>query len=334
MHMSDALITPIVGSSMLASSLGVMATATKKLDIESMEHRIPYMGVVGAFVFASQMVNFAIPATGSSGHIGGGMLLAILLGPHAGFLTMASVLLIQALFFADGGLLAYGCNLFNLGFFTCYVAYPIIFKPVLGKMRQFVGDKQSQFRLGLASVLSAVIALQLGAFAVVLQTVISGRTELPFMEFTMFMQPIHLAIGLVEGLVTAAVVIYIAGQRPDLLHITNTSSIEKTGPSTKSLIRGLAIVTIVVGVLVSQFASASPDGLEWALENVSAHEIGGGVLEEIQGSIAVLPDYDFANDVLPSTVGVGVSGFVGSLLTLMMVVGIGLIVRKKSKSQT
>jgi len=76
-------------------------------------------------VFAAQMINFSIPGTGSSGHLGGGMLLAVLLGPYAGFLTVASILLIQALFFGDGGLLAYGCNVFNLGFFTCLYPIPV-----------------------------------------------------------------------------------------------------------------------------------------------------------------------------------------------------------------
>ena len=75
------------------------------------------MGVLGAFIFAAQMINFTIPATGSSGHLGGGLILTILLGPYAAFLTIASVLMVQALFFADGGLLALGCNIFNLGFF-------------------------------------------------------------------------------------------------------------------------------------------------------------------------------------------------------------------------
>lgn len=91
-----------------------------------MDEKNSFDGGFGAFVFAAQMINFTIPATGSSGHIGGGMLLAALLGPYAGFLAMASILLIQALFFGDGGLLAYGCNVFNMGFlylFYCVSLY-------------------------------------------------------------------------------------------------------------------------------------------------------------------------------------------------------------------
>ena len=107
------------------------------------------MGIMAAFIFAAQMINFTIPGTGSSGHLGGGMILAILLGPYAGILTMASVLAVQALFFADGGLMALGCNIFNLGFFPCFIAYPLIFK-------HFAGTSLSQRRLFLAATASAI----------------------------------------------------------------------------------------------------------------------------------------------------------------------------------
>ena len=90
------------------------------------------MGVPGAFIFAAQMINFTIPATGSSGHLGGGMILAILLGPYAAFLMIASAITVQSFFFADGGLLALGCNIINLGGFPCFIAYPLIYKKLAG----------------------------------------------------------------------------------------------------------------------------------------------------------------------------------------------------------
>ena len=128
MHMADALISPAVGATMWAASGGLIAYCSKKVRAELDDRKVPLMGVLGAFVFAAQMINFSIPGTGSSGHLGGGLLLAILLGPHAALLTIASVLIVQALFFADGGLLALGCNVFNLGFFPCFIAYPFIYK--------------------------------------------------------------------------------------------------------------------------------------------------------------------------------------------------------------
>src|SRR5210317_1527862 len=132
MHMADALISPVVGGTMWAASAGLIGYCSKKVKDDMDDVTIPLMGVVGAFIFAAQMINFTIPGTGSSGHLGGGLLLAILLGPYSAFLTIASVLVIQALFFADGGLLALGSNIFNLGFFPCLVAYPLVFKKIAG----------------------------------------------------------------------------------------------------------------------------------------------------------------------------------------------------------
>jgi cobalt/nickel transport system permease protein len=211
--MADTLISPAVGGVMLAAAGAAAAYSIRKVRNEIDEKKIPLMGVMGAFVFAVQMINFAIPGTGSSGHLGGGLLLAVLLGPYAGFLTMASVLLIQAFVFADGGLLAYGCNVFNLGFYTCFVAYPLMYKLF---MRRGINSK----RIFGASMTSAVIGLQMGAFSVVLQTLFSGKTGLPFKEFVLWMQPVHLAIGVVEGLVTAAVVTFVWRARPEILEKT------------------------------------------------------------------------------------------------------------------
>lgn len=121
MHMADALVSPIIGGVMWSASIGTLSYSIKKVQMNIDYAKVPLMGVMGAFVFAAQMINFSIPMTGSSGHIGGGILLAILLGPHAGFLAITSVLIIQALFFADGGLLALGCNIFNLGFLLAFL---------------------------------------------------------------------------------------------------------------------------------------------------------------------------------------------------------------------
>ena len=122
MHMSDALLSAPVAIAADVAAAGLLVAAALRLKKESRENMVPLMGVMGAFVFAAQMVNFAIPGTGSSGHIVGGVLLAALLGPWAGFLTLASVLIIQCLVFADGGLMALGCNIINMGAMTALAA--------------------------------------------------------------------------------------------------------------------------------------------------------------------------------------------------------------------
>ena len=172
MHMADALISPAVGGTMWVATAATAVYCAKKVREENDPTKIPLMGVLGAFIFAAQMLNFTIPATGSSGHLGGGLILAILLGPYAAFLTIASVLTVQALFFADGGLLALGCNIFNLGFFPAFVAYPLF--------KMIVRDKWTTGRVVGGSIVGAEVALLLGSFAVVAQTALSGVSSLPF----------------------------------------------------------------------------------------------------------------------------------------------------------
>lgn len=291
MHMADALISPAVGGIMWAATIGTAAFSVKKIKNDMDEKKIPLMGVMGAFVFAAQMINFTVPGTGSSGHIGGGILLSALLGPYAGFLTMASVLLIQALFFADGGLLAYGCNVFNLGFFTCFIAYPLIFRWIT---RKGISAK----RIFSASIFSVVAALQAGAFSVVLQTLMSGKTELPFGTFVLLMQPVHLAIGLVEGLVTAAVVAFVWKARPEIIENVNKAN-TPAGISFRKVLITLTIAAVVIGGSLSWFASAYPDGLEWSMFKTAGTaelEASGGIYDTasgIQDKTAILPDYNF-----------------------------------------
>ncbi|WP_371373985.1 energy-coupling factor ABC transporter permease [Sporomusa aerivorans] len=342
MHMADALISPVVGGAMWAATAGLATYAAKKVQQDIDERKIPLMGVLGAFVFAAQMINFSIPGTGSSGHLGGGLLLAILLGPQAALLTMASILTIQALFFADGGLLALGSNIFNMGFLSCFIAYSFIYKPI-------VGDKLSKGRLLLGSVLAAVIGLQLGAFGVVLETTFSGISELPFSTFVLLMQPIHLAIGLVEGLVTAAVILFVAKESPEIL--SKTAKGQALGNiSVKPVLVTLLIAAIITGGALSWFASSDPDGLEWSIANVigedelKSPEGIHSALAELQEKIAFLPDYNFKHDGQPAATtekeapswpavdtGTSAAGIIGSLLTLALAFTIGKGLQRFSK---
>jgi cobalt/nickel transport system permease protein len=346
MHMADALISPAVGGTLWAATAGLIGYSSKKAGKELDDRKVPLMGVLGAFIFAAQMINFTIPATGSSGHLGGGMILAILLGPHAAFLTMASVLTVQALFFADGGLLALGCNIFNLGFFPCFVVYPFIY-------RKMVDNNSSRGRILVAALFSAIISLQAGAFCVVLETVFSGISELPFATFVLLMQPIHLAIGLVEGFTTAAVVIFVRKARPEILSAAAGST--PIGEiSIRKVLVGLLAAAVVFGGALSWFASQRPDGLEWSMFKTS----GTGELENpehgihdslsgLQEKTAFLPDYSFKTPksqtpasenkageqpAWPSVdAGRTLSGLVGGALTLGLALVIGFAVRRKKR---
>ena len=326
MHMADALISATVGGSFWALSGGSLAGCSRHLRRkanEANDAQVPLMGVLGAFVFAAQMVNFAIPGTGSSGHLGGGLLLTVLLGPSAAVLVMGSVLLMQALFFADGGLLAFGCNLFNLGILPAFVAYPLVYRPLARRGW-----------LGSAAVLGSLAALQLGALGVVLETTFSGLAGLPFKPFLLSMLAIHLPIGLVEGLVTAGLLRFVGKARPALLE----TRAESPGRGLLAVFLGLALLA---GGILSWAASDRPDGLEWSVARTSklaesaAPSTGlAKFFHQLQQRTSVLPDYTFPKpgEGALKRGGTSLSGLLGGALTLGLITCAGWLVARRRKS--
>ncbi len=318
MHMADALVAPAVAGTMYVLSTGAAGVSVKKVREENDPKKIPVMGVMGAFVFATQMLNFTIPGTGSSGHLCGGMMLSAILGPYAGFLTMIGVLLVQCLLFADGGLLALGCNIWNMAFYGCFVGALLIWRPIMRK-------GASRIKIIAASILGCVLTLQMGAFSVTIETMLSGVTELPFTVFLATMQPIHLAIGFVEGLITAAVLVFIYEARPELLWGIGEKSSAEGKLSLKNTVLVIAVAAAICGGAISLFASAFPDGLEWSMEQVagtSELEAEGGAYaaaKSIQETTALLPDYAFKGS--ESAAGTSFSGIAGSLVVVLITVG-------------
>ena len=336
MHMADALVSPAIGGIMLAASAGAIAYSAYKCKDDLDEKKIPLMGVMGAVIFAGQMINFTIPGTGSSGHIGGGILLAALLGPFPAFLAITAVLLIQSLFFADGGLLALGCNIWNMGFYACLLVYPLVFRPIVKK-------GFTPTRLTVASIVSVVLALSCGAFSVVLETLASGITELPFSTFVGMMMPIHLAIGTVEGVVTGAILVFVYKMRPEILESSLENSKLTPGVSLKKVMLSLLVFAVVLGGAISLFASANPDGLEWAMQRVAgtseleASDSVHNAFAGIQEATAFLPDYGFkSGSEEGSAAGTSFSGLLGAGVTLLLAGGTGYLiyaVKHKKKNQ-
>ena len=353
MHMADALLAPAVAATMYAASAVTVGASVKTLKKDEDPAKLPTMAVTSALVFAGQMINYTIPGTGSSGHLCGGMLLSALLGPQAGFLSMVVILTIQCLFFADGGLLALGANCWNMAFYGCFVGYYLLWRPIMhSKVFNGIGAKGAgRLKIILASILGCVITLQLGAFSVVLETSISGVTELPFGAFVGIMQPIHLAIGLVEGLITSAVLLFVYESRPELLmDVGNTTAVQGKR-SVKTTLVILAVLVLVVGGGLSLAASGNPDGLEWSMfgnaesgysENMGLDEENYGIASTaadtaaaIQEKTAFLPDYAFANS--DSAAGTSVSGIAGSAIVaavaLLVCLGGGFFRKKKAAAK-
>ncbi len=344
MHMADVLLSPGVAATMYAASGTAAVISVRQLRKQNEPDRIPVMAVSAALVFAGQMINYTIPGTGSSGHICGGMLLSALLGPYAGFLSMIAVLVVQCLFFADGGLLALGANIWNMAFYGCFVGYFLIWRPIMkGKV---FGSLPIPARIILASVLGCIISLQLGAFSVVVETTLSGITELPFGTFAGLMLPVHLAIGLVEGLITAAVLSFVYRARPEL--IMDADGTTGKSMSLKQTLGILAVVTLLVGGGLSLYASGNPDGLEWALfgnreagyaENMALDEEAYGIesnaaetAAKVQETTSFLPDYAFKNN--DSALGTTVSGIVGSAIVACAAVLLSAVFGIFRKKQT
>lgn len=353
MHMADALLAPAVAATMYAATAVTVGASVKTLKKDEDSAKLPTMAVTSALVFAGQMINYTIPGTGSSGHLCGGMLLSALLGPQAGFLSMVVILTIQCLFFADGGLLALGANCWNMAFYGCFVGYYLLWRPIMrSKAFKGLGAKgEGRIKIILASILGCVITLQLGAFSVVLETTVSGVTELPFGAFVGIMQPIHLAIGLVEGLITSAVLLFVYESRPELLmDVENTPAVQGKR-SVKATLVILAVLVLVVGGGLSLAASGNPDGLEWSMfgnaesgysENMGLDEENYGIASaaadtasSIQEKTAFLPDYAFANS--DSAAGTSVSGIAGSAIVagvaLLVCLGGGFFRKKKAAAK-
>ena len=346
MHMADALVSPAVAVTMYAASAAAAGVSLVQLHKEEAaapelaKKKLPTMAVMSALVFAGQMINYTIPGTGSSGHLCGGMLLSAILGPWAGFLSMIVILAIQALFFADGGLLALGANVWNMAFYGCFVGYFLIYRPLM-QGRLLAGKGRT--KLVLASVLGCVVTLQLGALSVVVETSLSGITALPFGAFAALMQPIHLAIGLVEGGITAAVLLFVYQTRPELLQCASAGA--KNRCSRRAALAILAAAALVIGGGLSLLASSNPDGLEWSLfgneeagysanmgldeETYGAESAAAEKAAAVQEKTSLLPDYNFAGS--DSAAGTSVSGLVGCALVAALAAIISLAGRAARK---
>uniref|UniRef100_UPI0025B63F2C energy-coupling factor ABC transporter permease n=1 Tax=Paramuribaculum intestinale TaxID=2094151 RepID=UPI0025B63F2C len=239
-----------------------------------------------------------------------------IMGPWAGFISLSSVLIIQCLIFADGGLMALGCNLINMGAMSCLVAWPLVYRPIAGKTFR-------KGRVFLASVAACVVDLELGALLVTGETELSGITSLPPSEFLLFMLPIHLAIGLCEGVATGAVLCFVGSYKPDMLyeadHVAASSKSGKMTGRTKTVIGVFAALALVMAVSFTWIASSDPDGLEWSISRLTGST---ELAPAVTPATAIMPDYD-------STF----AGVLGGLIVVALLWGFCSILFRKAQSR-
>jgi len=267
MHMANELLSvPIAGLTLAVAAILVLIAA-RRARRATTDDRLPLMGVMGAFIFAAQMINFTLPGMpGTSGHLGGGVLLAILLGPTAGIVTMAAILMVQCLLFQDGGLLALGCNVINMGVIPCLLGWGL-YRLVLGPVA-----KAAAWRQYLAAWLACVVGVTAGAAMVPVEAAVSGVLQVPFRHFLGVMIGVHLVIGLCEGAITFAVIAYLRRVRPELLGLAaDDAPVAGRGPGYGVVMASLLGTALLLAGVVSWFASTLPDGLEWSY---SQHRYG------------------------------------------------------------
>ena len=338
MHMANELLSVPVAAGTLAIAAASLGLICRKLRQIITSDKLALMGILGAFVFAAQMVNFQLPAMpGTSGHMVGAVLLAIILGPHAGAIVISSVVIIQCLIFQDGGLLALGCNLINMALVPTYLGYFLYKMATTGPF--------SPLRAYTGAILACVIAIEAGAVLVPIQAAISRVLAVPFSTFLITMLGVHFLVGLVEGLVTVAVLGYLQQVRPD---IVLTSLPGKVRLSRKAVLVTLVVFTVVIGVGLSLLASGLPDGLEWSyaerpdqpdFEPAIANQDHRIVaVDDFQSKYSPLPDYSIRTSKLGKTPEQEVetaagwtsfAGVAGSALTMAFIWLAARILRKK-----
>jgi len=336
MHMANELLSVPVATGTVGIAAATLSLVCRKAKNVIDSDRLALMGVLGAFVFAAQMVNFQLPLMpGTSGHMVGAVLLAIILGPHAGAIVISSVIIVQCLIFQDGGLLALGCNIINMALVPTYIGYFIY--------RSLINTGAGTH---IAAMVACVIAIEAGAALVPVEAALSGVLVVPLFTFMITMLGVHLLIGLVEGIITVAVLGYLQQVRPDLAWNPLPGKIRL---SRKKAIVTLGVMAVIVGAGISLFASALPDGLEWSYAErpdnpdfepiVVNDDPGIAAVDDFQSKYSPLPDYSIRSrtpgqsSASPAQAARGWTSFaavLGSAITMLLIWVTARILRKKT----
>jgi len=266
LHIPDGFLSFAVSIVSWAITVILLSLAISRTNKALGEKQVPLMGVMAAFIFAAQMINFPV-AGGTSGHLLGGTLAAIMLGPWAGMLVMTAVIAVQGLLFQDGGLLVMGANILNMGLITVAIGYGLY---------RGVSRANTSLKLTVAGI-AAWLSVMAGALFTSLELWLSGTSQLQIVIPAML--GVHALIGIGETLITVAALAFILQSRPDLLDENSQSATGSRG----WIIAGMLISLVVV--LLSPFASSNPDGLNRVAADLgfmAAAKSGSGPLSGYQ----------------------------------------------------
>lgn len=304
LHIPDGFLSLTVSIICWVISALTISVAVSRSNKSLGERQIPLMGIMAAFIFAAQMINFPV-AGGTSGHLLGGTLAAITLGPWAGMLVMTAVISVQALLLQDGGLLVMGANILNMGLITAAIGYGLY---------RSVSTRSRTLKLTVAGI-AAWLSVMAGALFTSLQLWLSGTSQLQVVIPAML--GVHALIGLGEAFITVAALTFIFQTRPDLLGKNSESAMGSRGWVVAGVLISLAVI------LLSPLASADPDGLERVAGDL------GFMAQGAEAPYQILPDYTvpFLGETALSTI---IAGMIGAAVVGAIILLLGQAMKAKS----
>ncbi len=319
MHAPDGFLGLGTAVATGAISFGVVGASLRMARTRLADRQIPLTGVSAAFIFAAQLVNFPV-AAGTTGHLLGGALAAILLGPTVGALVVTVVVVVQALVFADGGLSALGYNTLNMAIVTSFGGYAafVAVRKILPRNASGVAT---------AAGLAAGISVVLASMALSIEWLFGATAPVSFDTVFAAMVGVHLLIGVGEGVITGLLVASVLAARPDLVygarHLDPAALRGRASLSTRGLVIAALAVTLVVGTIVSQFAGSDPDGLERVAEDLE--------LTADQAGDARGPFADYAVDGLDNE-QLSLAIAAGAGIVIVGAIGYGLVATRREPS--
>ena len=301
MHVPDGFMNVPMSAATGLISFGTLWAYIRSAKDLIADKFIALTGMMSALIFVLQMINFPI-AAGTSGHLLGGALAVIVLGPRLGLICLSVVVIIQSLLFADGGLSALGINVLNMAIVTSATSWFIVKYWI-----KFIGKNKTS--IVSVSVLAGILSVVFSSIAFTIQYAIGGTISIPVGTVLLAMVTTHFVIGFGEGVITALIITLLIRVRPDLIYAYERSD-ENT---TKVSFYGLFIILILLLSLVTPFASSSPDGLESVAEEFGFTQTDGIVLLLDDYGISAVNN-DFISTVLSALLGVTVLAIMFNLI--------------------
>ncbi len=301
MHVPDGFINAPISAATGFLSFGTLWAYLRSAKNLIADKFIALTGMMSALIFVLQMINFPV-AAGTSGHLLGGALAVIVLGPRLGLICLSVVVIIQSLLFADGGLSALGINVLNMAIVTTTTSWVVV-----KYWLKFLGKNKTSILS--VSVLAGIVSVVFSSIAFTIEYALGGTISIPVGTVLIAMVSTHFLIGLGEGVITALIVSLLIKVRPDLVYAYEKRDVD----TAKVSLYGFFIILILILSLLTPIASSSPDGLESVAENFG--------FQETEGVVLLLEDYginavnnNFISTILSALIGITVVAIVSTLL--------------------